>query len=399
MISHLRERASTEIGALKLGDLLEEFDERLGSEPEPEILTLTEKMGFVSQRERFNKRLAIQDTSNYKVIGLNNIAFNPYLLWANAIAQNIGWKKAIISPLYPTFRVRNGYSARFVNHLLCSGYLRARYGAISYGSVPRKRRATVSDFLNLSIPIQPSLAEQERIVHLLDEADELRRLRAQADRSSKALIPALFEEMFGDPVANPNAWPVRRLEYVVAPGRIVTYGIVQAGPNIPDGIPYIRTGDLKDGVIKVEGLLRTSRTIARSYSRSEVVAGDIVMSIRATVGTTAVVPDKLTGANLTQGTARISPGSETVTDYLLWFLRMPGPQTWIQSQVKGSTFREITLGNLRCLPVVLPPLPLQNDFAAHVTDIRAMESRQTASRQRLDDLFQSMLHRAFNGEL
>ena len=44
---------------LKLGDLLEEFDERLGARPEPEILTLTEKLGFVSQRERFKKRLAI----------------------------------------------------------------------------------------------------------------------------------------------------------------------------------------------------------------------------------------------------------------------------------------------------------------------------------------------------
>jgi hypothetical protein len=70
-----------ESGKLKLGDVLEVFDQRLGVCPEPEILTLTEKMGFVAQRERFNKRLAIADTSNYKVIGLHDIAFNPYLLW------------------------------------------------------------------------------------------------------------------------------------------------------------------------------------------------------------------------------------------------------------------------------------------------------------------------------
>jgi len=69
-MSPSRERTSTEADTLKLGDLLEEFDERLGSQQEPEILTLTEKMGFVSQRERFNKRLAITDTRNYKLIGL-----------------------------------------------------------------------------------------------------------------------------------------------------------------------------------------------------------------------------------------------------------------------------------------------------------------------------------------
>jgi type I restriction enzyme S subunit len=128
-----------ERGKLKLGDLLEEFDQRLGARPEPEILTLTEKLGFVAQRERFNKRLAIADTSNYKVIGLHDIAFNPYLLWASAIAQNTKWEVAIVSPIYPTFRVRKGYNARFVNYLLCSGFLRSRYDAISHGSVPRKR--------------------------------------------------------------------------------------------------------------------------------------------------------------------------------------------------------------------------------------------------------------------
>ena len=176
MMIHLPESKSSAKAALKLGDLLEKFDERLGAQLEPEILTLTEKMGFVSQRERFKKRLAIADTSNYKLIGLGDIAFNPYLLWANAIAQNIGWGKAIISPLYPTFRVRKGYSTRFVNYLLCSGYLRSRYSGISHGSVPRKRRATVKDFLDLPIPRQPSLAEQERIVELLDETDTLRKL-------------------------------------------------------------------------------------------------------------------------------------------------------------------------------------------------------------------------------
>jgi type I restriction enzyme S subunit len=54
---------------------------------------------------------------------------------------------------------------------------------------------------------------------------------------------------------------------------------------------------------------------------------------------------------------------------------------------------------LRALPVPLPPLALQNKFANRVTEVRELEGEQTASRRRLDDLFQSMLHRAFNGGL
>jgi type I restriction enzyme, S subunit len=200
---------------LKLGDILEEFNERLGSELEPEVLTLTEKMGFVAQRERFKKRLAVADTSNYKVIGLHDIAFNPYLLWAGAVAQNTAWPKAIISPLYPTFRVREGYNPRFVNHLLCGGFLLPHYDGISHGSVPRKRRSTVADFLNLRVPMLiPPIAEQQRIVKLLDEADELRKLRAEADGRTNQLIPALFYKMFGEELVNPKSWQLRPISEI-----------------------------------------------------------------------------------------------------------------------------------------------------------------------------------------
>ena len=57
------------------------------------------------------------------------------------------------------------------------------------------------------------------------------------------------------------------------------------------------------------------------------------------------------------------------------------------------------MGRVRSLVVPLPPISLQHEFAARVSDIRAIQAEQAASRRRLDDLFQSMLHRAFQGEL
>ena len=68
-----------------------------------------------------------------------------------------------------------------------------------------------NDIERLEVPVPP-LGEQERIVKLLDEADELRKLRAQADRRTAALIPALFHEMFGDPVINTQKWKREILE-------------------------------------------------------------------------------------------------------------------------------------------------------------------------------------------
>ena len=66
---------------------------------------------------------------------------------------------------------------------------------------------------------------------------------------------------------------------------------------------------------------------------------------------------------------------------------------------RTTNLASINMTQLRALPVLLPPLPLQNEFAARVGEIRAVQTEQTASRSRLDELFQSMLHRAFNGEL
>jgi len=65
----------------------------------------------------------------------------------------------------------------------------------------------------------------------------------------------------------------------------------------------------------------------------------------------------------------------------------------------GATVQNLETDALKRLSMLCPPLSLQKEFAARVSKIRELEAGQAASRQRLDDLFQSMLHRAFNGGL
>lgn len=386
---------------VKLGELLEEFDQRLGERQEPEILTLTEKMGFISQRERFSKRLAIADTSNYKLIGLNDIAFNPYLLWAGAVAQNTGWEAAIISPLYPTFRVRKGYSARFVNYLLCSGFLRSRYGAISFGSVPRKRRAAVKDFLDLRIPQQPSLTTQERMVNLLDRADELRKLRDQADHRTTALIPALFHEMFGNPQKASRRWPTPAFRELLA-------------EPLRNGLSPAKDGEHSAKVLTLSAITGEAYDEAawKSAPFKNVPGQDCRISkslflicrgngSRELVGRAkfphadfadTVFPDTVIAA--------VPKADRLVPEFLeeAWESSAARQQIESGARTTNGTYKinQTMVENLR-LP--LPPLPLQKEFAARVSEIHAMQNEQAGRRRRLDDLFQSLLHRAFKGEL
>jgi len=215
---------------------------------------------------------------------------------------------------------------------------------------------------NVAIPLPP-LEEQRRITAILDKAGNLRQHANGQLCQAKDLLASLFIETIGDPHQNPRDWSTLPLAEAVQAGTDVTYGIVQAGEEFPGGIPYIRTGDIVDGEIDLSALRHTDPAIASRFMRSTVRTGEIIMSIRATVGTTAIIPPCLDGANLTQGTARVAPGKYVNGVYLLQYLRMPSTQVWIQRQVKGATFREITLARLRELPVLIPPMAIQDKFA------------------------------------
>lgn len=197
------------------------------------------------------------------------------------------------------------------------------------------------------IPLPP-LPEQKRIADILDKADAIRRKRQEADGHVRHLTFSIYDDMFGQPLCNPKNWPVKELSDVVAHGTTVSYGIVQCGDHVPDGVPYIRTSNMSSEKLPpLESFGRTHPDIAKKYRRSTVRTGDLVFANRATIGAAVVIPGYLDGANLTQGTTRISPGDSVTTEYLLWTIRTPQMQGWFDRWAKGVTFREITMGKLR----------------------------------------------------
>ena len=195
----------------------------------------------------------------------------------------------------------------------------------------------------------------------------------------------------------PKAWSVRPLEELT--GEAVTYGIVQAGPHVADGIPYIRTGDMCGDALETDGLLRTSTHIAASYQRSRVREGDIVCAIRATVGKVLPVPRDLDGANLTQGTARITPRRELNRRFMLWALRGAHAQRQFNLAVKGTTFREITLGQLRLLRLPVPGRPEQDAVAAIMDGAADRVRQESTGRDKLRLLKEGLMEDLLTGRV
>lgn len=230
---------------------------------------------------------------------------------------------------------------------------------------PEPEQAAIAVFLNReTTKIDALISEQEKLIALLAE----KRQATISHAVTKGLDPNAPMKDSGVAWLGeiPAHWQIKQLKHVVRPGTAITYGIVQAGPHFEGGIPYIKTSDMSGDQLPPGGYSLTSPDIDSSYTRSKVVAGDIVVAIRATVGKCLPVPPELSGANLTQGTAKISPGDEVSTDFLLNNLRSTAAQAYFESMAKGATFKEITLDALRRTPVVVPPKKEQYEIETFV---------------------------------
>lgn len=244
---------------------------------------------------------------------------------------------------------------------------------------------------------RPSLEEQRRIVDVLDMLDDsivavdrlIRKLELGMIASGHAAfnrVDTLLSSCTPSDLRRPvDGWTLRPLREWVRSGAPITYGIVQAGPEVDGGVPYIRTGDMSGNALDPEALPCTSPTIAASYARSTVRTGEIVIAIRASVGKVLPVPVGLDGANLTQGTARIAPGRSIHGGFLLRALRHESAQRQIRAAMKGTTFQEITLTALREVLIAAPVDREEQEAIANT--IAAWESRIASERAVLTKLW------------
>jgi len=261
---------------------------------------------------------------------------------------------------------------------------------------------TLADYQSLRIVLPPA-AEQERIVSLFDEADELQKLRAQADSRAASLIPSLFNEMFGDPVKNPKAWPSRKLPELCEGREGIKAGpfgsalkkdcYTNEGPRVY-GQEQVIAGNFLVGDYHI------SEAKYLEMSSYVVKSGDILISLVGTIGRVVVVPEGTERGIINPRLIRLRPRIELLNPiYLANVLTSPSVINFLGGLATGATMGVLNAGILKQLDVPVPAFSLQMEFAKRVTEFQEMEARQDTSRRRLDDLFRSMLHRAFTGDL
>lgn len=144
------------------------------------------------------------------------------------------------------------------------------------------------------------------------------------------------------------------LDTLISPGRPITYGILMPGTGHPGGVPVVKVKDFPDGHIREQDLLLTSPELAHEYRRSTLKPGDLLISIRGTVGRLAEVPTSLDGANITQDTARLSIAPEHDRQYVRLVLESEFAQRQVERQITGLAVKGLNLGALRKLQIPVP---------------------------------------------
>lgn len=150
--------------------------------------------------------------------------------------------------------------------------------------------------------------------------------------------------------------------------------------------------------LDVDGMLRTSPAIAARFSRSTVQQGDLVYALRGKLGEVRQVGISAAGANLTQGTARLSPKEGVASDYLKWAMRSSRVVRQAEVEAKGTTFREITLADLRRIYLPVPPLPEQRAIAAALSDVDALLGALERLIAKKRDLKQAAMQQLLTGK-
>ena len=152
----------------KLGKFLKEKSDR-NTENIDLVLSVTNKFGFVTQVEYFDKSVASDNTTNYKVVRKGNFAYNPSRINIGSIALLESYEIGILSPMYVVFECLKNLDNRFLNFWFQSHNFIGNLYKYLAGSV--RESLNFKDMKTISIKL-PNLNEQQKIAEVLTACDD-----------------------------------------------------------------------------------------------------------------------------------------------------------------------------------------------------------------------------------
>lgn len=286
---------------------------------------------------------------------------------------------------------RQGLEKRYLWHYIKSSVFRNQINRLITGSA--QPNFGPSHLKKLKIPLPP-LPIQRKIAEVLDAADRIRQRNKEVLKKYDQLAQSVFLEMFGDPVKNEKGWEVKSLGDVGALDRGISKHRPRNAPELLGGAhPLIQTGDVANSGGYIKSYKSTYSDVGLKQSRKWPI-GTLCITIAANIAKTGILtfeacfPDSVVG---------FKPSKESTTEYVQYWLSFL--QKTLEEQAPESAQKNINLKILRELSIPLPPIDLQSQFASIIERIEQQKQQAQAELEQSEALFQSLMQRAFKGDL
>lgn len=384
-----------------LGEILEQSGRHRAGDQDLPVLSITMKHGLVDQADKFKKRVASSDTSNYRVAYKNELVVG-FPIDEGVLGFQTKYPAGIVSPAYDIWKLRSEADSHipYLERYLRSAQARSSYASRMQGAVARRRSLTKTDFLDLQVPFPP-LDDQIRIAHLLGKLEGLIAQRKQHLQQLDDLLKSVFLEMFGDPVQNEKGWKI---------GSLSSYGSFKNGLNFGKGesgttVRYLGVGDFKSKASLDDfdslGFIALNELPAADYFLRD---GDLLFvrsnGNRELVGRCMAVYPRKERATYSGFCIRYRiTDASLLAVYVAHLFRSAAFRRVLFQGGQGANIQNINQQILSGLPVPIPEEELQNQFAEIVEQVEALKSRYQQSLTDLESLYGALSQQAFKGEL
>jgi len=253
---------------------------------------------------------------------------------------------------------------------------------------------------NVNIAVPP-IAQQKRIAAILDKADAVRRKRRDAIRLTEELLRSTFLEMFGDPVTNPKSWDVVNLQKTFQHKP-------QIGTTTPaseDGIyRVVRVGELGGSNVRIEKCAKINVSEA-DFLKFQCVPGDFLLAraigSESHLGKSSIMQENANNVIFDSHVMRLrfSPQKVLPEFFEIWLKTKGGRSLFMKEAGRTAVQFNVNATQISRIKIPLPPIEKQRVFLSFYQQNTLSLKKQNSSLEKSENLFSSLLQRAFTGDL
>ncbi len=373
-----------------LNELIEEYSVRNKSAIGYPVYSVTNSQGFC--KDYFGKEVASKDKSTYKIVPYGYFAYNPSRINVGSIDWQHCEENVIVSPLYNVFKVNtNKIIQPYLQYYFKSRTVSVYINAFAKGTV--RMNLSLATLGTFPIPLPP-LETQSRIVSELDLLQSLIDKQKAQLKDLDNLAQTIFYDMFGDPVENEKGWEVKRLGDECAD---MKYGTSR--PSCENGqYPYLRMCNISyDGYLDLNNL-KTIDIPKDEIDKCIVKYGDILFNRTNSIeliGKTCMF-DLDTPMIIAGYIIRVRLSNKLEPRFISRMFNLPSMKKLLREMAKGAVNQaNINSKELASIEIPVPPLSLQQSFAAKIESIEKQKAAISKSIAETEKLFDYTMDKYF----